>query len=176
MSVHSETPSIEAVDNSFWAVIREAVWGSQRDFTQGSLGIALIVLSVPMIIEMMAESLFAVVDIFFVSHLGPSAIAVVGITESMMYLIYSVAIGLSIGATATVARRIGEKDPDGASRAATHSLYLGLVMAIVLGITGIIFAPVFLRLMGAEESVIAQGSTLPALCLGATLSLFFFSC
>ena len=107
MSLNGAAPSIEAVDNSFWSILREAIWGTQRDFTQGSLGVALFILSVPMIIEMMAESLFAVVDIFFVAHVGPSAVAVVGITESMMYLIYSVAIGLSVGATATVARQIG---------------------------------------------------------------------
>jgi len=108
MSFDSVNPSAETVDNSFWSILREAVWGTQRDFTQGSLGVALFILSVPMIVEMFAESLFAVVDIFFVAHLGANAVAVVGITESMMYLIYSVAIGLSVGATAMVARRIGE--------------------------------------------------------------------
>ena len=82
MPVHSETPSVETVDNSFFAILREAVWGTQRDFTSGSLGAALFILSVPMIIEMMAESLFAVVDIFFVAHIGANAVAVVGITES----------------------------------------------------------------------------------------------
>src|SRR5712691_6609533 len=166
MSFDSVNPSTEAVDNSFWSILREAVWGTQRDFTQGSLGVALFVLSVPMIIEMMAESLFAVVDIFFVAHIGPKAVAAVGITESMMYLIYSVAIGISIGATATVARRIGEKDPDGAAKAATHSIYLGLVTALILGTIGVIFAPVFLSLMGADERVIAEGSSFTRIMLG----------
>jgi len=128
---------------------------------------------VPMIIEMMAESLFALVDIFFVSHLGPGAVAVVGITESMMFLIYSVAIGLSVGATATVARRIGEKDPDGAARAATHSIYLGLFVAITLGIVGVIFAPNFLSLMGAEESVIAEGTNFTRIMLGGNFVVVF---
>jgi Na+-driven multidrug efflux pump len=98
--------------------VREAIWGTNRDFTTGSLGVAIFILAVPMIIEMMAESLFAIVDIFFVSSFGSSAVAVVSITESMMYLIYSVAIGLSIGATATVARRTAEKDTEGAAKAA----------------------------------------------------------
>ena len=173
MSLISETPSAETLDNSFWAILREAMWGSQRDFTQGSLRVALFILSVPMIIEMMAESLFAVVDIFYVSHIGPSAVAVVGITESMMYLIYSVAIGLSIGASATVARRIGEKDPDGAAKAATHAIYLGLFTAVVLGVIGLIFAPLFLRLMGADESVIDQGVNFTRIMLGGNFVVMF---
>ena len=126
-----------------------------------------------MIVEMMAESLFALVDIFFVSHLGPSAVAVVGITESMMYLIYSVAIGLSVGASATVARRIGEKDQEGAAKAATHSIYLGIFTAVVLGIVGVIFAPDFLRLMGADASVIAEGTTFTRIMLGGNFVVVF---
>ncbi len=173
MTLDSKTPSAETVDNSFFSILREAVWGTQRDFTQGSLGTALFILSVPMIIEMMAESLFAIVDIFFVAHVGPSAVAVVGITESMMYLIYSVAIGLSIGAAATVARRIGEKDPDGAAKAATHSIYLGLIVAVVLGAVGVTFAPNFLRLMGADESVVAQGVNFTRIMLGGNFVVVF---
>lgn len=173
MSFNEETPSAESVDNSFWAVVRESIQGSKRDFTTGSLGIALIVLSIPMIVEMFAESLFAIVDIFYVSYLGPGAVAAVGITESMMFLIYSVAIGLSVGATATVARRIGEKDTDGAAQAATHSIYLGLLVAVVLGIAGVIFAPNFLRLMGADSSVIAEGTTFTRIMLGGNVVVVF---
>lgn len=165
----SETPSLETVDNSFWSILKEAIWGSHRDFTVGSLGTAIFVLAVPMIVEMFAESLFALVDIFFVSHLGAGAIAIVGITESMMYLIYSVAIGISIGATATVARRIGEKDPDGAARAATHSIYLGFSAAIVLGIIGAVFAPQFLAAMGANDEIVQQGSTFTRIMLGGNI-------
>ena len=91
-------------------MLREAVRGSQRDFTTGSIGLAIFLLAVPMILEMLMESLFAVVDIFFVAKLGAEAVAVVGLTESMMALVYAVAIGLAIGATAVVARRTGEKD------------------------------------------------------------------
>lgn len=173
MSVDIQAPSTEAVDNSFFTVLREAVWGTQRDFTQGSLGVGLFILSVPMVVEMMAESLFALVDIFFVSHLGPGAVAVVGITESIMYLIYSVAIGISIGATATVARRIGEKDTTGAAKAATHSIYLGVLASIVMGIIGVVFAPTFLRLMGAEASVIAEGVTFTRIMLGGNFVVVF---
>ena len=100
-------------DNSFWALLREAFRGSNRDFTKGSISAAIILLAIPMIIEMFAESLFAIVDIFYVAKLGATAVAVVGITESLMYLVYAVAIGISVSATASVARRIGEKDEDG---------------------------------------------------------------
>jgi putative MATE family efflux protein len=173
MSFDSVNPSAETVNNSFWSILREAIWGTQRDFTQGSLGVALFILSVPMIIEMFAESLFAVVDIFFVAHLGANAVAVVGITESLMYLIYSVAIGLSVGATAMVARRIGEKDPDGAARSATHAIYIGLVVSVVLGVIGLIFAADFLSLMGAEEHVITEGVNFTRIMLGGNVVVMF---
>ena len=174
MSFDVNAPSAEtAIDNSFWSILREAVWGTNRDFTTGSLGVAIFILAVPMIIEMMAESLFAIVDIFYVSRLGSSAVAVVSITESMMYLIYSVAIGLSIGATATVARRIGEKDTEGAAKAATHSLYLGAFASLVLGGIGVIFAPNFLRLMGADESIVAEGTAFTRIMLGGNVVVMF---
>jgi hypothetical protein len=173
MSFDAHAPSAETADNSFWSVLREAVVGSGRDFTQGSLGIAIFILAVPMIIEMMAESLFAIVDIFFVSRLGSGAVAVVSITESMMYLIYSVAIGLSIGATATVARRIGEKDREGAATAATHSIYLGALASLVLGVIGVVFAPTFLRLMGADETVVAEGTPFTRIMLGGNIVVMF---
>src|SRR5262245_22414242 len=134
MSSNVETPSSETVGNSFWAILREAIRGSQRDFTTGSVGLALFLLAVPMILEMVMESTFAVVDIFFVSKLGAEAVAVVGLTESMMALIYAVGFGLSIGVGATVARRIGEKDPDGAARTATHVIYLGVIVSVIMGL------------------------------------------
>jgi len=125
MSLNSEVPSQKAVDNSFWAVVREAVRGTERDFTKGPIGLAIFLLAVPMILEMSMESLFAVVDIFFVAKLGADAVAIVGLTESVMALIYAVAFGLAIAATATVARRTGEKDTAGAAKSATHVIYLG---------------------------------------------------
>jgi Na+-driven multidrug efflux pump len=124
MSNHVHTTSEKAFDNSFWSILREAVAGSSRDFTQGSIGIAIFLLAVPMIMEMLMESLFAICDIFFVSKLGADAVAVVGLTEAMVVIIYALAIGISIGATATVARRIGEKNRDAASEAAIQVLYL----------------------------------------------------
>jgi Na+-driven multidrug efflux pump len=103
MSFDAGSPSAETLDNSFWSVIREGLRGSARDFTQGPIWVALVILAIPMILEMSMESLFAVVDIFFVAKLGADAIAIVGLTESVMALIYAVAFGLAISATATVA-------------------------------------------------------------------------
>ena len=114
MSFDASTPSADTLDNSFWSVLREGLRGSQRDFTQGPIWVALVILAIPMILEMSMESLFAVVDIFFVAKLGADAIAIVGLTESVMALIYAVAFGLAISATATVARRTGEKDEEDA--------------------------------------------------------------
>jgi putative MATE family efflux protein len=178
MSHVDNSVTAEASNTSFWSILKESVVGSNRDFTTESLKIGIFVLAVPMIIEMMAESIFALVDIFFVAHLGAPAIAVVGITESLMFLIYSVCIGLSIGATATVARRIGEKDPDGAARAATHSLYLGFAASLVMGAAGIIFAPAALRVMGADASVVEMGTSFTRIMLGgnlAVMSLFLLN-
>src|ERR1700704_2990841 len=127
--------------SSIWATVREAVRGPHQDYTEGPIGRSIILLAVPMVLEMMMESVFAVTDIFFVGRLGADAVATVGITESLMTIIYAVAIGLSIGATATVARRIGEKDPDGAARAAVQSMALGVAAALVIGGTGAILAP-----------------------------------
>lgn len=173
MSELNINASEKTFDNSFWSILKEAVRGSERDFTQGSIGTAIIILAVPMIIEMFAESLFAIVDIFYVSKLGADAVTVVAITETMMYVIFSVAMGISIGATASVARRIGEKDTDGAARAATHSVYLGLTAAVIMGIIGAIFAPNFLRLLGASENVISQGTNFTRIMLGGNVVVMF---
>jgi putative MATE family efflux protein len=173
MSELNNIASEKALDNTFWSVLKEAFWGSDRDFTKGSIPTAIFILSVPMIIEMFAESIFVIVDIFYVAKLGAEAVAVVAITESMMYLVYSVAIGISIGATASVARRIGEKDPDGAARAATHSIYLGVIASIIMGIIGVIFASSFLRLLGAAEEVIAEGVNFTRIMLGGNVVVMF---
>ena len=173
MSEHNINVSEKTLDNSFWSLLKEAFRGSDRDFTEGSIGKAIFILAIPMIIEMFAESLFAIVDIFYVAKLGANAVAVVAITESMMYLIYSVAIGISIGATASVARRIGEKDKDGAAKAATHSIYIVLVASVILGIIGFVFAPTFLSLLGADEQVIAEGTNFTRLSLGGNIVVVF---
>lgn len=157
MSLDRHEPSVQAVNNSFTSIMREAFVGTNRDFTQGAILPALIILAIPMILEMSMEALFAVVDTFFVAKLGAEAVAVVGLTESVLALIYAVGVGLSIGATATVARRVGENDLEGAARTATHAVYLGIVVSAVMGAIGVIFAPDIYRLLGAEQAVIDLG-------------------
>ena len=173
MSINTVSPSAPAEDNSFWSILREAVAGSSRDFTNGSIWVAIFLLAVPMILEMGMESVFAIVDIYFVGHLGADSVAVVGLTESMMAIIYAVAIGLSIGATATVARRTGEKDAEGAARSAAHAIYLGVIVSVVMSAIGIIFAPTFLALLGAEPQVIAEGTTFTRIMLGGNAVIVF---
>src|SRR5216110_2685051 len=119
------------------ATIREALRGSQLDYTTAPVGRAVIMLAVPMVMEMAMESIFAVADVFWVAHLGADAVATVGLTESMLTIIYTAAMGLSIGATAVVARRIGERDRDGASRAAVQSILLGLLASALIGAIGV---------------------------------------
>jgi putative MATE family efflux protein len=169
----SENLSVRTENNSFWSILREAVAGSQRDFTQGSIGLAIFLLAVPMILEMMMESIFAVVDIFFVARLGADAVAIVGLTESIMALVYAVAIGVSVGATATVARRIGEKDAEGAAKSAVHAIYLGVIVSLVMSFFGIVFAPQILRLLGAEPQVVSEGVTFMRVMLGGNAVVVF---
>src|SRR5439155_3696161 len=122
-------------------------------------------------LEVVLESVFAVADIFWVSHLGESAIATVGLTESMMAIVYTLAVGLSIGATATVARRIGEHNPDGAARAAVQAIVIGITVAIVLAVIGLVFAPSLLRALGASPDVVATGSGFTRVMLGGNASV-----
>lgn len=142
----------------FFSYFREALNSEHQDFTQGSIRKAVFMLAIPMILEMCMESVFAVVDIFFVSKLGAGAAATVGLTESFLTLIYSVAIGLSMAATAMVARRIGEKNPDGAARAGAQALLLSFGISILISIIGIFYASDILALMGADEAVVAMGT------------------
>ena len=142
-----------------WTTVRESIAGSHHgSYTEGSIDRAILLLAIPMVLELVLESVFAVVDVFFVSRLGPDAIATVGLTEAMMTLIYAVAMGLGMGATATVARRMGEKDPDGAARAAVQAMALGLLVAIPVGLAGVSFARPILALMGATPDVLAHAS------------------
>jgi putative MATE family efflux protein len=144
---------------SFFRLFKEAVSGSEQNFTQGSIDRAIFLLSIPMILEMGMEAVFAIVDVFFVSQLhNNDAIAVIGLTESMLTIIYSIAIGLSMGATAMVARRVGEKDIASAEVAAVQALFVGICISIVISVAGFFFATDLLRLMGASESVIATGA------------------
>ncbi|HEX7024229.1 MAG TPA: MATE family efflux transporter [Gemmatimonadales bacterium] len=152
-------PEIEPPPPSIWAAVKEAVQGRHRhDYTAGPIGRALMLLAVPMVLEVALESVFAVVNVFWVGRLGAGAIAAVGLTEAMFSCIYALGMGLGIGATATVARRIGEKNPDGAARAAVQAIALGVMIAAPIALAGGIFAPDLLRLMGAAPDVVAGGS------------------
>jgi Na+-driven multidrug efflux pump len=158
-----------------WATLKEAVAGSEQDFTEGSLGRAVVLLAVPMILEMSMESVFGVLDVFFVGRLGPGAVAAVGLTEAMLTIVFAVAMGLSLSTTAMVARRIGEKDPEGASATAVQAIALGLLVAVPSGIVGVLYARELLGLMGAPAEVAAQGAVYTAWILGgnATILLLF---
>ena len=173
MSFDAKAPSLEPLDNSFWSVVREGLRGSHRDFTQGPIWVALVILAIPMILEMSMESLFAVVDIFFVAKLGADAVAIVGLTESVMALIYAVAFGLAIGATATVARRIGEKDAEGAAKSAAHVIYLGIIVSLLISAVGIIFAPNILAALGADPRVMDEGTRFMRIMLGGNAVVVF---
>ena len=173
MSFDSETPSIEAVNNTSWAILREAISGSSRDITVGPIGLAIFLLAVPMILEMSMESLFAVVDIFFVAKLGADSVAIVGLTESVMALIYAVAFGLAIGATATVARRTGEKDEAGAAKSAAHVIYLGVIVSLMICAIGISFAPNILTALGAKPHIIVEGARFMRIMLGGNAVVVF---
>jgi putative MATE family efflux protein len=154
-----------------WPALKEAVRGTEQDFTSGPIGRAVLLLAVPMVLETAMESVFAVVDVFFVARLGPAAVATVGLTESMLTIIYTVALGLSIGVTALVARRIGEKDPEGAARTAFQAVALGLVVATVMGVLGFTLAPHLLSIMGAEADVIESGAGYTRIMLGANATV-----
>jgi putative MATE family efflux protein len=162
------TAVAEPAEPSLWSTVKEAVRGSHQDFTEGPIGRAVVLLAVPMVLEMLMESVFAVVDIFFVGRLGASAVATVGLTESLMVTVYALAIGLSIGAAATVARRIGEKDPDRAALTAVQAIILGIGMAAIIGAVGVLFGPQLLRLMGATDDVLSIGSTFPRVMVGGS--------
>jgi putative MATE family efflux protein len=137
--------------------LAEAVRGSEQDYTEGSLGRAVLLLAVPMVLEMAMESVFAVVDIFFVSHIGPSAVATIGLTESILTLVYALALGLAMGTTAMVARRIGEKEPVQAADTAVQAVLVGIAASIPISIVGIFFAKKTLMLMGGDPWVISEG-------------------
>ncbi len=150
-------------------MIRQSLNGEEMDYTQGNLRRAVFLLAIPMILELSLESVFAVVDIFFVSRLGQNAIATVGLTESVITIIYSVAIGLSTAATAIVARRIGEKDPESAAHAGAQSILVALIVTAALSVIGIVFAGDILGLMGASSEVVAEGAVFTRIMLGSSL-------
>ena len=167
----STVDSITPESQSFWSAIRESVRGSHRDYTAGPIGRSIILLAIPMVLEMCMESIFVVVDIKWVSYLGEEEMATVGITESLMTLVYTLAIGLGIGAMATIARRTGEKNPDGAARAAVQAIALALMISIVIALVGAPLAPRLLGLMGAAPNVIAKGSGFTTVMLAGNASV-----
>jgi putative MATE family efflux protein len=160
---------------SLWTDIKEAIAGSDRDFTSDTIGKALLILSIPMVLEMIMESIFAVVDIFFVSKLGADAVATVGITESSMTIVYALGMGLSTATTALVARRVGEKKVGKAGVVAFQAILSGLAVSILVAIPGIIYAKEFLILMGASEEMAETGYLFPAIMFGgnAVIMLLF---
>lgn len=164
---------VKSAIKEYWSLITEALRGEERDYTEGSIRKAIFLLAIPMILELGLESVFAIVDIFFVGKLGSNAIAVVGFTESLITIIYSLAIGLSTAATAIVARRVGERHLDGASQAATQSVFIGIVFSVITGILGWIFADDLLRFMGASEEVVAFGKNFTAIMFGFNFVIVF---
>jgi putative MATE family efflux protein len=157
--------------SSVFSLIKQSLRGGEHDYTQGSIRQAIVLLAIPMILELSLESVFAVVDIFFVGHLPNSknAIATVGLTEFAITIVYSFAIGLSTAATAVVARRTGEKNPDGAAHAGMQSLLMALMASVVFGVLGILFAEDILRIMGAEPEVIKDGAAFTRIMLGGSI-------
>jgi putative MATE family efflux protein len=171
MSASQAPDTTAAANGGFWSTVRESLAGSHHDYTRGSIPRAILLLAIPMVLEMVLESVFAVTDIFFVGRLGPDAVATVGLTESLLTVIYAVAMGLSVSLTAMVARRIGERDPEGAAHAALQGLQLGAVLAIIIGVAGALLAPRLLTLMGADTSVLATGVNYTRVMLGGEMSV-----
>lgn len=163
----SNIPSFKEFLNYFWT----AVSGKETEFTTGSIRRAIFMLSIPMILEMLMESIFAIVDIAYVSQVSVNAVATIGLTESVITLIYALAIGLSMAATAVVARRIGEKDVQGARVAAVQAISLGIVVSILLGIVGILYAEEILQLMGGEPDLIAEGHGYTRFLIGGNITI-----
>lgn len=172
MTYESQTQTI-----SFWRrsrdFFRESLRENETDFTTGPIGRALGLLAIPMMLEMSMEAVFAVVDIAFVSRLGTNAIAAVGLTEALVTVLYALAIGFGMGATAMVSRRIGARDPDAAAEVTGQAIWIGAALALILGATGVGFAGDLLRLMGASQAVIDEGQGYTAVLLGGSASIIY---
>jgi putative MATE family efflux protein len=163
------TPIPAEPRRTFWDDARAALRGDELDYTKGPLTRAIWLLAIPMVLEMSMESTFAIVDVYFVSRLGDAAVAAVGLTESLMTLVYALAFGFAMAATALVARRIGEGNKDGAVRAATSAIALGLIAGVVIGLPCLFFADDLLRLMRASDAVVVEGAGYTRLLLGANV-------
>jgi len=158
-----------------WKTVRLALTGKELDFTTGPIGRAVILLAIPMVLEMVMESVFALTDAFFVSRLGTDALATVGLTEAMITLLFAVAIGTGLATTAMVARRVGERDIAGARTAAAQSILLGLVLSVAVAVPGVIFAKDLLALMGGSPELVGSGHGYTRVLFGgsATIMLIF---
>ena len=156
---------------SVWTLLKQAIQGSEQDYTEGPLNRAVFLLAVPMILEMAMESVFGIVDVFFVGRLGPDAVAAVGLTESFLTVVYSLALGLSMATTALVARRIGEKDPEDAARTAVQAIAIGVAAAVPFAVAGVLWSRELLQLMGAPSSVVDAGWGYTAWMLGGNASI-----
>jgi putative MATE family efflux protein len=163
-------PQGAGAGRGFLGTLRDALTGSEhQDFTEGSIPRAIFVLAVPMVLEMLMESLFGIVNAFWVSRLGKDALAAVGLTESMLTIIFGIALGVAMATTATVARRVGERDHEAAAQAAAQAIMLGVVVSVALGAVGFAFAPDLLRLMGAEAGAVATGASYPRIIFGTNV-------
>ncbi len=156
---------------TIWQSLLEAIRGTRQDFTEGSISRAVFLLATPMVLEMCMESLFAIANVFWVTRLGANAVATVGLTESMLTLVFSVAIGVSMSTTAMVARRIGEKDARGAATAATQAILLGIVVAVAMGVPGYLLAPRLLQWMGAPADLVETGHRYTAIVFGGSITV-----
>lgn len=157
--------------HAIFSLFKQAILGKEHDFTQGNLKRAVFMLSIPMILEMLFESVFALVDAFFVSRVSVNAIATVGLTESVLTLVYAVAIGLSMSATAMVARRIGENEPEKANETAVQVIFLGVVLAVLISAVGIVYPKELLELMGGSPELIAEGYGYTQIVLGGNITV-----
>ena len=171
------TVKITKSERTYWqrarAFIHESISDNETDFTVGPIGRALGLLAIPMMLEMAMEAVFAVVDIAFVSRLGTNAIAAVGLTEALVTVLYAVAIGLGMGVTAMVSRRIGAQDPEAAAQVTGQAIWVGAAFATVIGVCGVIYAADLLRMMGASEGVVAEGQGFIAILLGGSASILY---
>ena len=156
---------------TIFSLFKDAVLGRQQDFTTGSIRKAIFLLAIPMILEMLMESIFALVDIIYVSRVSVNAVATVGLTESVLTLVYAVAIGLSMAATALVARRTGEKDSEGANQTAVQVIFLGVFISILISVVGILYPKEILALMGGEPDLIVEGFGYTQVLLGGNITV-----
>ncbi|MCB9283463.1 MAG: MATE family efflux transporter [Lewinellaceae bacterium] len=152
-----------------WELLRTSLDGTEKTYTTGSINRAIVLLAIPMVLEMAMESLFAVVDVFFVARVGVDAVATVGLTESVVTIIYSLAMGLSMAATAMIARRVGEGKYDAAAWSAVQAIYIGLIISVTLGVLGLVFAKDILQGMGGSETVLKTGVGYTRIMLGGNI-------